>query len=151
MALENHVVIDLYTYNSLIEDSYLLKKANAENLRLKEEKLQLEEDVSDLKSVVNDKPANDELNPEEECMTDPSQNDATVKTELQESSLSNVLFDTMSMSNVINNICLGDLEIGNNFSQIKKTDLVKLNIALAKLCDTAEDIKNKIHKLLINN
>lgn len=65
----NYVKLDISDYNQLIANAYKVEHYTAENLKLKEEKLKLEEEVSILNSIVDDRLAN------EECMTDPSEDD----------------------------------------------------------------------------
>lgn len=63
----NYVKLDILDYNRLLTSEAWAEYYKAENLKLKEEQLKLEEEVSILNSIVDDRLAN------EECMTDPSQ------------------------------------------------------------------------------
>ena len=105
----NYVKLDISDYNQLLERSYLAEQYKAENLKLKEEQLKLEEEVSILNSIVDDRLAN------EECMTDPSQDDTVASNKIKAS------YDFVSG--------LPDLKIGNNFAQVKKNDLDGFKIA----------------------
>lgn len=104
----NYVKLDISDYNQLIAIAYKVEDYKAENLKLKEEQLKLEEEVSILNSIVDDRLAN------EECMTDPSQDDTVTSNKIKAS------YEFVSG--------LTDLKIGDNFAQVKKIDLDEFKI-----------------------
>lgn len=143
----NYVKLDISDYIQMLERAYLAEKYKSENLKLKEEQLKLEEEVSILNSIVDDRLAN------EECMTDPSQDDTVENNKIKAS------YEFISG--------LTDLKIGNNFAQVKKTDLGEFKVTeddwkellayleiqqkdINILCSTVSSLVSEKYKLTID-